>query len=187
MSDDDYQHWPDDGELWQRQITTAPGYDGNNGLNSHSYNPSNTPAPQPQPQLQPIYYQQQVVGNPQPQYYSYPAPGYVAYPSQGYYMAVAPQIAQPRVDEKIEHPMPNAWLGRTRAEVEQDNMKLAKREGASEPRKVQPIDVKDTQLFWVIEPDGETSTLRFVLTFRCLILDETALTTSIDISWISRI
>lgn len=56
----------------------------------------------------------------------------------------------------------NRWIGRTKAEVEEDNMKIAKREGATEKRKIAPVGVEDDQLFWVVELD-DSHTLRYVL------------------------
>lgn len=53
----------------------------------------------------------------------------------------------------------NPWIGRTKAEVDEDNAKIAKEMGAYEKRKVAPADAKDDQPFWVVENDG-SHTLR---------------------------
>ena len=92
-------------------------------------------------------------------------PTYAAYP-QGYYAALASPVQHMPAQGIYPltggyPPQANAWLGRTKAQVEEDNMKIAKREGASESRKVQPIGVKETQLFWVVDPHDETPTLRY--------------------------
>ena len=52
-------------------------------------------------------------------------------------------------------PQANNWLGRTKKEVEVDNMKLAKQEGANEKRKMAPIGVSDDQLFWVMDENDD--------------------------------
>jgi len=55
----------------------------------------------------------------------------------------------------------NPWIGRTKAEVDEDNAKIAKAMGAYEKRKVVPADAKPDQPFWVVENDG-SHTLRYV-------------------------
>jgi hypothetical protein len=63
--------------------------------------------------------------------------------------------------------MPNAWLGRTKAQVEEDNMKIAKAEGAYDKKnygKMVPSDMKDDQMCWVVELD-DGHTLRYVFLF----------------------
>ena len=51
------------------------------------------------------------------------------------------------------------WQGRSKAEVEEDNMKIASREGAYDKRKIAPVGMKDDQMMWVVELDG-SHTLR---------------------------
>ena len=53
----------------------------------------------------------------------------------------------------------NPWIGRTKAQVDEDNVKIAKQLGAYEKRKVAPTDAKNDQPFWVVETDG-SHTLR---------------------------
>lgn len=53
----------------------------------------------------------------------------------------------------------NPWVGRTKAQVDEDNAKIAKELGAYEKRKVVPADAKPDQPFWVVENDG-SHTLR---------------------------
>lgn len=181
-SDDgsDYEHWQDDETcLTQSAASAAPGYDSHNGLRSHTYHapPSSSPKTLPtQPQV--IYCQQpaQMVAY-QPMQYTYAAP--VAYPGQAYYaypIQQAPVQQQPAPQQMANYhvyqpaysaPVPqqqaqikgNPWLGRTKAQVEEDNMKIAMREGATDKRKVAPVDAKDDQMMWCVETDG-SHTLR---------------------------
>ncbi|WPH03916.1 Hypothetical protein R9X50_00679900 [Acrodontium crateriforme] len=51
------------------------------------------------------------------------------------------------------------WLGRTKAQVEADNMEIAAREGANDRRSAQPVGINDDQMLWVAELDG-SHTLR---------------------------
>lgn len=52
-------------------------------------------------------------------------------------------------------PQANIWMGRTKKQVEEDNMKIAKKQGANAKRKMAPMDVSDDQLFWVTGSDSE--------------------------------
>lgn len=61
--------------------------------------------------------------------------------------------------EEKKKPSTNPWIGRTKAQVDEDNVKIAKQLGAYEKRKVAPTDAKDDQPFWVVENDG-SHTLR---------------------------
>jgi len=130
--------------------------------------------PTPQPQI--IYYQQsQQYAYPQFQQYTYAVPPY-AYPAPAYY-PYAPQpipIAQPAVqpqamaDYHIYQPpngapamtqQGNAWIGRTKKQVEEDNSIIAKKVGACDAKKVIPVGIKDDQMLWCVELD-ESTTLR---------------------------
>ena len=92
-----------------------------------------------------------------PAYYPYPQqampamPGFppFAYPPAAAYVYQPPYTA----------PQPTEWKGRTKAEVDEDNMKIAAKEDAYGKRKIQPVGVKDDQMFWVVELDG-SHTLR---------------------------
>ncbi|KAK4623310.1 uncharacterized protein CLAFUR5_07387 [Fulvia fulva] len=217
-SSSDIEHWPDDDALYAQPAAPAPGYDGNNGLNHHSYLPPVSEAPKsdisaprdapPAPSQivypQPIYYAQHpahmMPQQPQPQYYSHgqavyamppgqPQPVYYAAPPAGprpapqYYTyatapvptpapAPAPASAKPAksanfhvyqpMSEKSEKAAVsdgNMWLGRTKQQVEEDNMKIAKKAGAYDKRKIAPIVEDDNTLFWVNELD-KTQTVR---------------------------
>lgn len=143
-------------------------------------------SPQPPPVVsypQPIYYGYPPQGMTHPgqqQYYSHtvpmamqpgPAayPGYFASPvmapaaapvaitgNEHYYIPIqqAPKAAEPA-------PTANDWNGRTKAQVEEDNMKLAKSENVYAPRELVP-KMEEHQLVWVIELD-KTRTLRYVV------------------------
>ncbi|GIZ46065.1 hypothetical protein CKM354_000920400 [Cercospora kikuchii] len=186
--DSEYEHWPSDKKYYTQPAKPAPGFDGNNGYHSHSYlmpkeksrSPARADSKSPQPPVvsypQPIYY-----GYPTPQmahpgaqqYYSHPVPIYNA--PQGYYqpypmpapvgspmpgapgghyyipVGEAPKAAEPG-------PTANAWIGRTKAQVDEDNMKMAKSEKVYEPREFVP-KMDDSQMCWVVELD-KTNTLR---------------------------
>lgn len=48
----------------------------------------------------------------------------------------------------------NKWQGRTKAEVEEDNLKIAADEKVWEKRKVVPVGLAADQMCWVVEPNG---------------------------------
>lgn len=160
--DDDYEHWPDDNQyLTQPAAPKAP-----------------EPTPPPpahflqQPQPQPFYYAQPPMTYGQPQYYSHP-PQYYQYTYAPPAPAPAPAPAAPApvmapANQHVYYPSgtepkpgtgqpSNVWVGRTKEEVEEDNMKIAKKQGAYDKRKMAPVDVKDDQYFWVVELDGKTT------------------------------
>lgn len=66
--------------------------------------------------------------------------------------------------EKKEGNKPRAWVGRTKKQVDEDNIRIAINEGVFKPNDMVPKDAKDDQFFWCIEPDS-THTLR---TFRTI-------------------
>lgn len=49
----------------------------------------------------------------------------------------------------------NKWQGRTKAEVEEDNLKIAADEKVWEKRKVVPVGLANDQMCWVVEADGQ--------------------------------
>lgn len=57
--------------------------------------------------------------------------------------------------DKPKPPSPRKWQGRTKAEVEEDDMKIAAKEGAYAARKVQPVGLAEDQVVWVVEGGGE--------------------------------
>jgi len=171
-SSSDCDHWPDDATDLQHAAVAAPGYDTHNGLRSHIYHPvASQPPPAPSsPKITPvphiIYYQQQ----PAPQQaFAYPTAQYtyatqpVGYPAPAYYTYGAQPIAMPPPPQQPQPPQQqgNLWVGRTKAQVDEDNMKLAATEGAWDKRKIVPTGVGEDQMMWCVEGDG-SHTLRYV-------------------------
>ncbi|KAK5683099.1 hypothetical protein LTS10_004630 [Elasticomyces elasticus] len=177
-SGSDCDHWPDDASHLQTVAVAASGYDSHNGLRSHIYHPPaqtlkpSSPKIAPAPQV--IYYQQP------PQAYAYPnlqytyAPQPMAYPAPAYYnygpqpmMVSQPQMPNYHVYQPSQQPVAvpqqgNPWIGRTKAQVDEDNMKLAKTEGAYDKRKVVPVGVKEDQMMWCVETDGSHTLRTFI-------------------------
>jgi hypothetical protein len=148
-------------------------------------------APQPMYYPQPssiAHPNPQFYSHPQPMYGGFPPQGYYTYAQPGPPVVVpAPKPRLPKVIaaassapapanfhmyspamygvpvEEAKQPQPNAWQGRTKAQVDEDNMKQAKAEGAWDKRKIAPLGLADEQMCWVIELDG-SHTLRFVRT-----------------------
>lgn len=134
---------------------------------------------QPQPMLTHAY-PQYTYAPQQPQVISYPAQPqvYYSFPPQPPPVQVAPQpiqaatgpayyVYQSTTTEAAPAPVPAkreamAWKGRTKAQVEEDNMVIAAKEGAYDKRKVVPVGIKDDQMIWCVEEDG-SHTLRLVL------------------------
>ncbi|KAK0265022.1 hypothetical protein B0A54_09188 [Friedmanniomyces endolithicus] len=191
-SSSDCDHWPDDATDLQHVAVAAPGYDSYNGLRSHIYHPaSSQPPPAPSsPKVTPvphiIYYQQPP---PSQQAFAYPTAQYtyatqpVGYPAPAYYTYGAQPIAMPP-PQKQEQPQPQqvadyhvyqpaysgeppqpqgiVWVGRTKAQVDEDNMKLAATEGAWDKRKIVPTGVEEDQMMWCVEGDGSHTLRTFV-------------------------
>lgn len=84
---------------------------------------------------------------------SAPAPANYHVYTPSFYGAATVAVEEPK------QPQPNVWQGRTKAQVEEDNMKYAKSEGAYGKRKIAPVGLDDAQMCWVIELDG-SHTLR---------------------------
>jgi hypothetical protein len=76
----------------------------------------------------------------------------------------APKPADPVPNTYTYHPsftekpaavvVANKWQGRTKAEVEEDNLKIAADEKVCEKRKVVPVGLAGDQMCWVVEADG---------------------------------
>lgn len=58
-------------------------------------------------------------------------------------------------DETYQHP----WLGRTKAQVDEDNQRIAMNTGVWRPNEMAPNKPADDQQFWCVEVDG-SHTLR---------------------------
>ncbi|KAF2768748.1 hypothetical protein EJ03DRAFT_328052 [Teratosphaeria nubilosa] len=134
--------------------------------------PKSAPAPPPQPQvvyaLPPHYqYPQMMTYPPGAMQYTYAAPPQQFYhpmpPQPGYYgyhpgmMPVPMVVPAPAPKPEYKPPKAAKWQGRTKKQVEEDNMKIAAREGACEKRKVKPVGVKEEQMMWCVETDGSTT------------------------------
>jgi len=132
------------------------------------------PAPTPEQAvaLQPSYYT--MGGYPVMQYapmaqqLAYSVPAFYGYPQAGVPMqiclpAITPAVPEvpkekPKIKPKVKAE-PLTWQGRSKAEVEEDNMKIAQREDVCDSRKVEPKGLADDQLVWCVETDG-SHTLR---------------------------
>ncbi|TKA83579.1 hypothetical protein B0A55_00416 [Friedmanniomyces simplex] len=162
----DCDHWPDDASDLQQQqqhvAVAASGYDSHKGLRSHVYHPpSQAPAPAPSSPkytyatAQPVAY---------PAYYTSGPTQPVAAPQSQLQMANY-HVYQPAYSGTAA-PMPpqqgNLWLGRTKAQVEEDNMKLAAKEGAYQKRKIVPTGVREDQMMWCVEGDGSHTLRTFI-------------------------
>ncbi|CAD0109445.1 unnamed protein product, partial [Aureobasidium uvarum] len=73
---------------------------------------------------------------------NYPVPVYTDTPT------ASPKLKTDRV-----------WVGRTKRQVDEDNAKIAHKEGVYKPNEMVPKAASPDQLFWVIEPD-DSNTLR---------------------------
>lgn len=177
--DEDHEHWPEDSNRFTRAAANAAPP----APEAPKYSPALPTSFTQQPQ--PVYYAHDpsAMTYPQPQYYPHPPQGYYPpqYPQPAYYTYAAPAAPAPAppataatpANFHVYHPagtepktvpgasQGNIWLGRSKEQVEEDNMKIAKKEGAYDKRKMAPVDVKDDQYFWVVELDGKTS-LRYV-------------------------
>ncbi|TKX26823.1 hypothetical protein C1H76_0978 [Elsinoe australis] len=145
------------------------------------------PNPQYPPVQYPTYqcYPQQQAYMPQyayapqqfiPQPYSnqaYAAPGYQqyqCYPTayDRFVAAGAPQpapapAAAPAIEstEKEDAASENFWIGRTRAQVDEDNIKIAAKENVFKYDAMKPAGAVADALFWVVELDGRTTLRMF--------------------------
>ncbi|KAK4501886.1 hypothetical protein PRZ48_007695 [Zasmidium cellare] len=186
--DEDYEHWPDESICFTKPAAAPPAPPSDNppAPEAPKFSPALPPHFTQQPQ--PLYYAHQpsAMTYPQPQYYSHPPQGYYPpqYPQPAYYTygapapappapTPAPAMAAPPANYHVYQPagtepkavpgapQANVWLGRSKEQVEEDNMKIAKKEGAYDKRKMAPVGVKDDQFFWVVELDGKTTLREF--------------------------
>jgi hypothetical protein len=71
-----------------------------------------------------------------------------------------PVHASTASDTSSATPKPyRTWVGRTKKQVDEDNAKIAHKEGVYKPNAMMPKDASPDQLFWCIEPD-DSNTLR---------------------------
>jgi hypothetical protein len=99
---------------------------------------------------------------PAPAYYGLPPqgmPGYACPPGYGPMCVPITNPAPPKSEEpkkqKKRKPEALKWQGRTKQEVEEDDMKIAAKEGAYEKRKVEPVGLAEDQPVWVVLEDGK--------------------------------
>lgn len=110
--------------------------------------------PYPYPQSQPLYHPAPTARPVYPSHYQYPTPISPYPPLQAgpYYQppAIGAQPAFVYGEKTYEH----SWVGRTKAQVDEDNHKTAMRNGVWKPNELAPNKPADDQQFWVVELDG---------------------------------
>lgn len=177
-SGSEHEHWPEDfAKPAQPAAVASAGYDSRNGLRMHTYHPASSaapstiahsPSPPPSPEAKSV---KAVPLTNLPFQYAYvppnlPAPKPVKMSTHAYVPAPAP-AEEPKPAKAVPntytyHPTfsekpaetTNKWQGRTKAEVEEDNQKIAADEKVWEKRKVVPTGLADDQMCWVVEADG---------------------------------
>jgi len=82
----------------------------------------------------------------------------VAYAMPTYPVPVQAETASNTSSPKSK-PDQRIWVGRTKKQVDEDNARIAHKEGVYKPNEMVPKDASPDQLFWCIEPD-DTTTLR---------------------------
>ena len=119
----------------------------------------------PHAQFQPSYHPGAVPQHAFPTNYQYlAAPSYAQPPLStshqpiGNSIAYADQFPVSHPGKTYQHP----WLGRTKAQVDEDNQKIAMRTGVWRPNEMAPNKPADDQQFWCVEVDG-SHTLRLSL------------------------
>jgi len=168
-----YQEWA---EQHGHQKAAPQAFD--NHLHTYTYHARSDPKPEaPKP---PVghhinYYWPQQACYTSPQQYAYVPYQYGYYPQAAaptatatppmYYYPGQYQQYYPTTYAVASPPDNNAqgyhhhWYGRTPAEVDEDNRRIAAREKVYEPNEMRPLNPRDDQQFWVRELDG-THTLR---------------------------
>jgi hypothetical protein len=185
-SGSDHEHWPDDFKPAPAPTVAPPAFDPRAGvrMHCHCHAAPSTKADSPPPPPSPKESVKAAVLTELPVQYTYAAPANMtthAYvPAAAATVTVAATPAPPPAPKPAApaphaqapntytyHPAvaekpteaTNKWQGRTRAEVEEDNLKIAAEEKAWEKRKVVPIEMANDQMCWVVEVDN-TYTLR---------------------------
>ncbi|KAF2841159.1 hypothetical protein M501DRAFT_917251, partial [Patellaria atrata CBS 101060] len=119
--------------------------------NPYCYWPPVNPYAYYQPQS-PGYWAPFAQQAPQPHTPTVAAPQYPGTGPHGYLYGYPPTFApaiNPSGDTKHNH-----WYGRSKAEVQEDNRKIATATGVYEFNELVPKDPTDDQQFWVVELDG---------------------------------
>ncbi|KAF2153500.1 hypothetical protein K461DRAFT_268062 [Myriangium duriaei CBS 260.36] len=96
------------------------------------------------------------------QYYCYPNGMPVQNAGAGAKIACAsPKTTATAPQPKPEGKTKQVWLGRTKAQVADDNLKMAVRENVYKYDPMKPHGAAADQLFWVVEVDGSTVLYNF--------------------------
>lgn len=182
-SGSDHEHWPEDFNPAPASAVASPAFDSHKGvrMHCHCHSAPSTKAASPPPPPSPPKQKEKEPTKPAvltqiPIQYTYAAP--VNMSTHAYIPAGAATVtvaAPPPPPAKPATPKPaavpnvytyhpsftekpaeatNKWQGRTRAEVEEDNLKIAADEKVWEKRKVVPVGLAQDQMCWVVEPDG---------------------------------
>jgi len=185
-SGSDHEHWPDDFKPAPAPAVAPQPFNPHAGVRMHCHChavPSTKADSPPPPPPSPKESVKAPVLTELPVQYTYAAPtnmtthAYVPAGAATVTVAAAPP-APPAASKPAAPPAPapntytyhpsvaekpaeatNKWQGRSRAEVEEDNLKIAADEQVWEKRKVVPVGLADDQMCWVVEVDS-TYTLR---------------------------
>ena len=180
-SGSDHEHWPDDFKPAPAPAAVPQPSDPRVGVRMHCdchaapSTKADSPPPQPSPKESvkaavltelPVQYTSAAPANMTPHAYV-PAAAAPVTVAPAPPPAPKPAAPAPVPNTYTYHPAvaakpaeaTNKWQGRTRAEVEEDNLKIAAEEKAWEKRKVVPVGLANDQMCWVVEVD-DTYTLR---------------------------
>ena len=180
-SGSDHEHWPEDFKPAPAPTVVPQAFDPRAGVRMHCHCQAapSTKADSPPPPPSPKESVKAAVLTEPPFQYTYAAPANMtthAYVPAGAATVTVAAAPPPAPKPAAPAPVPNTytyhpavadkppeatnkWQGRTRAEVEEDNLKIAADEKAWEKRKVVPVGLANDQMCWVVEVDN-TYTLR---------------------------
>jgi hypothetical protein len=174
-SGSDHEHWPDD--FKSAPTVAAPAFDPHHGVRMQCHchaAPSTKAASPPPPPPAPV---EAAVLTELPVQYTYAPPvnmsthAYIPAAAAATFTVPAPAPPDPQAPkpaaqvpntytyhpsyaEKPAEAPTNKWQGRTRVEVEEDNLKIAADEKVWEKRKVVPTGLAEDQMCWVVEVDS---------------------------------
>jgi len=175
-SGSDHEHWPDDFKPAPPAVPPGPEFPHGVHMHCHCHAAPSAKADSPPPPPSPPKEIKATVLTELPVQYTYAAPAnmsthqYVPAAAAATFTVAAPP-APPAPKPAAPAPVPNTytyhpsyaappaeatnkWQGRTRAEVEEDNLKIAADEKVWEKRKVVPVGLADDQMCWVVEVDS---------------------------------
>lgn len=175
-SGSDHEHWPEDFKSQVEPAVASAGYDSHNGLRMHCYQPAapSTKAASPPPPPSPKENVKAAVLTETHVQYAFAPPvnmsTHAYIPAGAATVTVpapqapppAPKPADPVANTYTYHPSftekpaeaTHKWQGRTKAEVAEDNLKIAADEKVWAKRKVVPVGLANDQMCWVVEADG---------------------------------